>query len=256
MAVNDLDLDKIIGTVEAGQAEGGPLDRVSAARETASRLEALAQHVVAHFVDQARHDGASWTDIGTALGVTRQAAQQRFVPAEGVDVDAAVNKPALPYTSRASAALLAARELATEHHHRSVEDVHLLLVLLDNRGGGAIGAMRGLGRKTADVRKAARNHLGADGPRRSAKNPPLGRSAVKALDVAAREALRLGSGEIGTEHELLALVSDPSSAAGQALADAGVSYDDLRAEVAKQAAVSAERTAQTRTTRRKRTGTA
>ncbi|WP_020576650.1 Clp protease N-terminal domain-containing protein [Actinopolymorpha alba] len=250
MADNDLDLDQIIAAIESAQAEGAPLDRVTAARDVAARLETLAQHVVAHFVDQSRQSGASWTDIGGALGVTRQAAQQRFVPADGVDVEAVINKPAIPYTARASAALTAARDLAAEHHHESVEDIHLLLVLLDNRTGGAIGVVKGLGQRAADIRKAAKAVLPPDGPRR-AKSPVLGRTAVKALDVATREALRLKSPEVGTEHELLALVSDPQSLAGQTLAQTGATYDGVRTEVAKQAAAGAERAAQKRT-RRKR----
>ncbi len=234
MAANDVDLDQIIVAVDAAQARGEPLDRVSAARAAAERLEAFAQHLVAHFVDEARRDGASWTDIGAALGVTRQAAQQRFVPVDGVDVAVATDQAGVPYTARAAAALGGARDLAVEHHQQSVEDIHLLLALLDNRSGGAIGVVKSLGQRTADVRKAARAHLGADGPRRSGKNPPLGRSAVKALDVAARESLRMGGTAVGTEHQLLALATDPQSSAGRALAESGLTYPKVRALVAKQ----------------------
>ena len=45
----------------------------------AGQLGELADHLIGHFVDQARRAGASWTDIGRAMGVTKQAAQQRFV---------------------------------------------------------------------------------------------------------------------------------------------------------------------------------
>ena len=31
-------------------------------------------------MDQARRSGASWSQIGAAMGVTKQAAQKRFVP--------------------------------------------------------------------------------------------------------------------------------------------------------------------------------
>lgn len=234
MAVNDVDLDQIIAAVEADKGADTPLERVAAARAVAGRLEAFSQHVVAHYVDAARRDGASWTDIGAALGVTRQAAQQRFVPADGVDVEAAVDAPALPLTVRATAALPAARDLALAHHHRGVAEIHLLLALLDNRSGGAIGVVKGLGHKSADLRKVARTHLGPDGPRRSSKNPPLERGTAKALDVAARESLRLGGTAVGTEHLLLALVSDPASAAGKALGDAGLSYAGVRGAVAGQ----------------------
>ncbi|GAA2758220.1 Clp protease N-terminal domain-containing protein [Actinopolymorpha rutila] len=251
MAVNDLDLDQIIAAVEGEQTQATPLERVGAARSAATRLDALAQHVVAHFVDQARHEGASWTDIGAALGVTRQAAQQRFVPAEGVDVEAAGSRAALPYSTRATATLAAARELAVSHHHRYVDDLHLLLALLDNRSGGAVGAVKASGVRVADARKAARSRLTAEGPRRVTKNPPLGRASVRALDVAVREALRLGRGEIGTEHVLLALTSDPRTPAGQALAEAGLDYTALRDEVGRQSAQTAERPAVKRAARKR-----
>ena len=37
-------------------------------------------NLVGHFVDAARGVGLSWTRIGTVLGVSKQAAQQKFVP--------------------------------------------------------------------------------------------------------------------------------------------------------------------------------
>ncbi len=235
MAVNDVDLDQLISSVDTAQAGSQPLDRVTAAREVAARLEACAQHLVAHFVDDARRAGASWTDIGAALGVTRQAAQQRFVPAEGVDVEAAAGRSGLPYSARATAVLGGARDLALQHRHPGVDDIHLLLALLDNRSGGAVSILKSSGQRSADIRRTARAKLGTDGPKRSAKNPHLGRGGAKTLDVAEREALRRGSTEVGTEHLLLALVSDPGSPAGTALAEAGVAPADVRREAAKQA---------------------
>jgi hypothetical protein len=251
MAVNDLDLDQIIATIDAAQTAGEPLEQVSAAREVAARLEAFAHHVVAHYVDEARRHGASWTDIGTALGVTRQAAQQRFVPVEGGEVSGPSRATTgLPYSSRAAAALDSGRDLAREHH-QTVDDLHLLLALLDNRSGGAIAVLRGLDRRTADIRKVARAMLAAEGTRSSGKGPTLARRAARVLDVATREALRLGANEIGTEHLLLALASDPQLPAARALAETGLSYSTVRRETAGQARAATERSAQKRT-RKKR----
>ncbi|MGH3489940.1 MAG: Clp protease N-terminal domain-containing protein [Actinopolymorphaceae bacterium] len=251
MAVNDLDLDQIIATIDAAQAAGAPLDRVSAAREVAARLDAFAHHVVAHYVDEARQGGASWTDIGAALGVTRQAAQQRFVPTEGgVEGPARRTSVAISYSARAAAAIEGAHALAGDQH-QAVTDLHLLLALLDNRSGGAIAVLRGLGRRPADIRKVARATLAAEGTRSSAMDPVLGRVAARVLDVATREALRLGTDETGTQHLLLALSSDPHVPAGRVLAEAGVSYASLRREAANQAHAAAERSVQKRT-RRKR----
>jgi len=36
-------------------------------------------------VDQTRRSGASWTDIGQSMGVTKRAARKRFVPSTPVD---------------------------------------------------------------------------------------------------------------------------------------------------------------------------
>ena len=54
--------------------DGAPLERIhraALARAEAAELEAVA-------VREARAAGASWSQIGDALGVTKQAAQMRF----------------------------------------------------------------------------------------------------------------------------------------------------------------------------------
>ena len=51
-----------------------PLERVHAIRRLAETVESALRTAVA----DARADGASWGQIGTGLGVTRQAAQQRY----------------------------------------------------------------------------------------------------------------------------------------------------------------------------------
>ena len=55
------------------------LDQLAAAAMDADHLGDLADHLVGHFVDAARSEGASWAMVGRSLGTTRQAAQQRFV---------------------------------------------------------------------------------------------------------------------------------------------------------------------------------
>jgi hypothetical protein len=244
MAVNDLDLDQIITAIDTAQAAGEPLDRVAAAREVAARLEAFAHHVVAHYVDEARREGASWTDVGAALGVTRQAAQQRFVPAEG-GAAAGRTSATVPYSSRATV-VLEAVQTSVREQHQNVTDLHLLLALMDNRSGGAIAVLKGLNRRTADVRKFARATLAAESAR-SSRSATLARTAARTLDVATREALRLGADNVGTEHLLLALSRDEQSPAGRVLAEAGLSYPALRRETASQARLARERPAQQRT---------
>lgn len=52
--------------------------RALAAVETAVGRLRAAEEELAHSVAAARHLGHSWGELGPALGVTRQAAQQRF----------------------------------------------------------------------------------------------------------------------------------------------------------------------------------
>ena len=70
-------LDDLIEAIKTAHAE--PLDQLQDAVIAADHLGDVADHLIGHFVDQARRSGASWTDIGKSMGVTRQAAQKRFV---------------------------------------------------------------------------------------------------------------------------------------------------------------------------------
>jgi hypothetical protein len=56
--------------------EGDPLGAVEALPAAQAGLDVLARQAV----QQARDAGASWADIGRVLGVTKQAAQQRYGP--------------------------------------------------------------------------------------------------------------------------------------------------------------------------------
>src|SRR5499425_3681613 len=71
-------LDELISYIR--NTEGTALDHVSAAVRISEHLGELSDHLIGHFVDQARKTGASWTEIGQSMGVTKQAAQKRFVP--------------------------------------------------------------------------------------------------------------------------------------------------------------------------------
>jgi hypothetical protein len=71
-------LDDLINAIR--QAHDEPLDQLTDAVIAADALGEIADHLIGHFVDQARRSGASWTEIGKCMGVTKQAAQKRFVP--------------------------------------------------------------------------------------------------------------------------------------------------------------------------------
>src|SRR6201992_3887348 len=71
-------LDELITAIKSVHTDA--LDQLADAVLAAEHLGEIADHLIGHFVDQARHSGASWTDIGKSMGVTKQAAQKRFVP--------------------------------------------------------------------------------------------------------------------------------------------------------------------------------
>lgn len=182
------------------------LEQLTSAVVAADHLGELADHLVGHFVDQARRSGASWTEIGRAMGVTKQAARKRFVPKgpeDAADLDATegFNR----FTARAKNVVMAAHHAAHEAGNVEILPAHLALGLLSEPDALAAKAIVASGIALARVREAALVAL----PARSAEAPalvPYGADARKALEITFREALRLGHNYIGTEHVLLALL--------------------------------------------------
>ncbi|MFF4362636.1 Clp protease N-terminal domain-containing protein [Streptomyces sp. NPDC001604] len=81
------DLDGLIAEVDrtcatahrpGDQEQPDWLALLTAAATISGQLQALAEDLVEDYVEHCRMHGVSWTDIGSALGVTRQAVQQRF----------------------------------------------------------------------------------------------------------------------------------------------------------------------------------
>src|SRR5215218_6638053 len=79
-------LDDLIDAITAVHSDA--LDQLADAVLAAEALGEVADHLIGHFVDRARRSGASWTEIGRSMGVTKQAAQQRSTPKEPGDPSA------------------------------------------------------------------------------------------------------------------------------------------------------------------------
>ncbi|MCX3291299.1 ATP-dependent Clp protease ATP-binding subunit [Streptomyces sp. NEAU-H22] len=194
-------LDDLIAAIKKVHPE--PLDQLQDAVIAADHLGDVADHLIGHFVDQARRSGASWTDIGKSMGVTRQAAQKRFVPKESNDLDP--SQGFSRYTPRARDTLMAAHNASKAA--RNVEGLpeHLVIGLLAEPDGLAAKAIIKQGVTLDAVREAATAAL----PPAVDEVPelvPYGQGAKKVLELTFREALRLGHNYIGTEHILLALL--------------------------------------------------
>ena len=194
-------LDELITAIKKVHPE--PLEQLQDAVIAGEHLGEVADHLIGHFVDQARRSGASWTDIGKSMGVTRQAAQKRFVPKESADLDA--SQGFSRYTPRAQNAVMAAHNEAVAAGATEGLPEHLILGVLTERDGLAAKAITAQGVTLDAVRAAATAKL----PPAADEVPelvPYGPAAKKVLELTFREALRLGHNYIGTEHILLALL--------------------------------------------------
>ncbi|MFE1048111.1 Clp protease N-terminal domain-containing protein [Streptomyces olivaceus] len=194
-------LDELITAIK--KAHGAPLEQLQDAVIAGEHLGEVADHLIGHFVDQARRSGASWTDIGRSMGVTRQAAQKRFVPKESADLDA--SQGFSRYTPRARNAVMAAHNAAKTAGNAEGLPEHLVLGLITEREGLSAKAIADQGVSPDAIREAATAAL----PPAAAEVPelvPYGPAAKKVLELTFREALRLGHHYIGTEHLLLALL--------------------------------------------------
>ncbi|MGW1917161.1 Clp protease N-terminal domain-containing protein [Streptomyces sp. NPDC002076] len=193
-------LDDLIEAIK--KAHNEPLEQLQDAVIAADHLGDVADHLIGHFVDQARRSGASWTEIGRSMGVTRQAAQKRFVSKESGDLDAGDFSR---YTPRARNVVMAAHNEAVAARNPEGRPEHLVLGLLAEPEGIGAKAITDQGVLLDAVRQAAAAAL----PPAADEVPdlvPYGPHAKKALELTFREALRLGHNYIGTEHILLALL--------------------------------------------------
>src|ERR1700722_20452308 len=131
-------LDDLISYVKS--QDGTPLDHVSAAMRVSEHVGEVADHLIGHFVDRARRSGASWTQIGQSMGVTKQAAQKRFVPKDpgepsGIDSGQGFSR----YSPQARNAVVAAQNEAHAAGNTTIQTEHLILGLLaDPQASAAI----------------------------------------------------------------------------------------------------------------------
>lgn len=202
---NPVRLDDLIEAIKKVHTD--TLEQLSDAVVAAEHLGEVADHLIGHFVDQARRSGASWTDIGRSMGVTRQAAQKRFVPKADKEGDPGLdpNQGFGRFTPRARNVVMAAQNEARAAGGTEIRTEHLVLGLLSEPEGLAALALSAQGVAADDVRAAVAAAL----PPGQAEVPdlvPFDASAKKALELTFREALRLGHGYVGTEHILFALL--------------------------------------------------
>jgi hypothetical protein len=226
-----ISLDELIHAIT--KTVDDPLGQLSSAVIVGDHLGEVADHLVGHFVDQARRSGASWSEIGQSLGVTKQAAQKRFVTkgrGGGSELDPAQGFSR--FTLRARNVVVAAQNEARAAGNDVTTSAHVALGLLAEPDALAARAILAQGVSLDAVRQAATVTL----PPAAAAVPahiPYDATAKKLLELTFSEALRLGHNYIGTEHILLALL-DQGNGSGVL---GGLGLDKTRAETDITAAV-------------------
>ncbi|MFF7653844.1 Clp protease N-terminal domain-containing protein [Streptomyces sp. NPDC007983] len=225
---NPVRLDDLIEAIKKVHTDA--LEQLTDAVLAADHLGEVADHLIGHFVDQARRSGASWTDIGKCMGVTRQAAQKRFVPKGSAAPDLDPSQGFTRYTPRARNVVVSAQNEARAGTHAEILPAHLVLGLLAEPEGLAAKAILAQDVQLDAVRQAATATL----PPAADSMPalvPFDAGAKKVLELTFREALRLGHNYVGTEHILLALLEHEDGSG--VLADLGIDKTGVEATLAR-----------------------
>jgi Clp amino terminal domain, pathogenicity island component len=219
-------LQDVIHLVEADTQDPEPLSRLRVASTLVQNLADIGDAALGYFVDQARHAGHSWSEIGEALGVSKQAAQQK----QTVRLSLGLNGPTFDrFTPRARHVVSEAEPIAREWGHAQIGTEHLLLALYREPDGVAAQILN-QSNLTADKARSAVRARVERGPDAALEKLPFTPKAIAVFSGALASALEMGHNYIGTEHLLLGLVRGDGLAAG-ILEDAGLDQDTLEHRV-------------------------
>jgi hypothetical protein len=236
------DLPTLIRQVERS-CRGTSLERLATAVALSDHLSSLADDVVGHFVAAARDSGASWAQIGVMLGVTKQAAQQRFVPAR-IMGDRQRGDTVLPrslrrrdrrarterleglfdrFDPRTERAVVLAQSEARALGHAYLGTEHLLLGVAaeaaERRGADRTDAA-GLGPEP--IRARIRAIVGQGSSDEPEGRIPFTPRAKKVLDIAWRECVRQNAVAVRPDHLFAAFLREREGIAAGVLREMGV----------------------------------
>ena len=205
------------------EVAGSSLERLGAAAAVGEELRQLGDSVVDRYVQAARAEQRSWSQIGEALGVSKQAAQQRFV---------AQPVRAAPWPGLSEAASNVATRAVEEarllrHHYLGTE--HLLLAMASDEGLAG-SALKRVGVSPEDVREQIHSIIGLGHPT-AAATLGIAPRTKRVFEAARKEARRLGHRCADTEHLLLA-VCESDGVARQILHEAGAEAGEVRIQLA------------------------
>lgn len=225
-------LDDLIDHITHHHPDGDVLAQLSDAYRLAAALDEQADHLISHFVDRARRSGASWSAIGEHMGVSKQAAQKRFVT--GDRDDRSLNDilaDGARFTGRTKVVLGKSEIVARNLRHPQILPVHMVHALSEEPYCLAIQALTQLGADAERVHQAVSPAIPpkGDGPGHTG-DIPLSAASREVLKLTLREALGLGHNYIGTEHLLLGVLATGGEAA-EALGGLGVTHASAKEKV-------------------------
>lgn len=221
--------DSLIRSLESESSD--VLGRLRSAATVAADLSSLGDRVVNHFVEQAREQGHSWVEIGGVLGISKQAAQQRFRVRWIDRVTGRREVRLMRYTDRAKQVVEDAAEEARKLNHNYVGTEHVLMAILRVRDGIGAKALRDLDVSVTTIRRALDDKVGrGEGPvTGNIPYTPLAKESV--LYGAREEAKLLGHNYVGTEHLLLGIIRLKKCLAAEILHESGVPASEVRRAV-------------------------
>jgi hypothetical protein len=213
---------ELIGTVERDAPDADVLAQLAVASGTAAQLEQAGDALLSHYVDRARREGRSWSEISAALGVSKQAVHKRFsFPTPTYE----------RFTDRARNTFRAGVEVAAAMGHGYFGPEHLLLGLYAEPASLAARALTEQGIDRAAVEEAVVAAVPRGPAATGDADLPQASQMSNVLEGALNEALRLGHNYIGTEHLLLALFRDRGGVPARVLAGLGADEAVTRARL-------------------------
>jgi hypothetical protein len=217
MSPLNVSLADLIARLDEELPDADDLTRISEAHLRAQTLSDLGDQLVGHYVGKAKQAGASWSEIGDAIGVSKQAAQQRHAPH-------AFER----FTDLNRHGIVLAQEAARTHKHDSIGTEHLLLGLLGEPRGLAYGVLMAKAESEQRIRQAIEEAMPPAGQKALRGHIAFRTESKEAIEQASRASAELGHEWVGTEHMLLGLIRAEESLAAQILRNLGFTADELR----------------------------
>ncbi|MDL4775805.1 MULTISPECIES: Clp protease N-terminal domain-containing protein [Thermomonosporaceae] len=220
MSPLNISLADLIARLDEELPDADDLARISEAQLRNQTLADLGDQLVDHYVGKAKRAGASWSEVGEAIGVSKQAAQQRHAPG-----------PFERFTDLNRHSIVLAQEAARTHKHDFIGTEHILLGLLGEPRGLAYEVLMAKTESEQRIRDAIVEAMPPAGQKALRGHIAFRPESKEALDQASRASADLGHDWVGTEHSLLGLIRIEESPAAQILRNLGFTSDELHETV-------------------------